>query len=1015
MQTPDAGDSPAAGPRRRAIREEPGAFAYDAFLSYSHAADGQLAAFLQAALQGFAKPWYRRRAVRVFRDTTGLEPTPDLWASIVESLDASRVFVLLASERAARSPWVDREVARWLDVAGPERMIIVRTDGELAWNPAAGDFDWQRSTCLPLRLQGVFRAEPLHVDLRWARSSRDLSLRRPEAVDAVARISAALRHVPLDDLIGEDVRQHRRTRRLAGAAIATLGVLLASAVTAAVFAVQQRNAARRTLVDLTVANGAKEVDQGDVSAAALWFAEALRLGAGWDPQQEVQRLRIHASLRAHPGLRFAWFTDPPAGHRSAAFGDGDRYVLSYAREGRDANAAAAERLTVWDTQTGSALVLPESFVDEPLAVHATPSEARVLAASGGMLRLIDAATARELARFPHDDEVTGAEFGRAGDMVVTQSAGRLARLWTVDGTPAARIEHDADLVAAGLSMSGRALITLTADNAAHVWPLDDASGVAGHVAIPHDDPVEQMDLSGDGQHAVTVASRTARLWNLSGETPELMRSWIGVNHAEFSPNGAVLLLADEFGEATISLLDPPGQHVVVRHDGFVLHAAFSRDGDVFATGSADRTARVWDASTGAPLSPPLHHEDIVRHVAFDSERRRLVTTTGSGVVRVWDLDWRPAPLAHDAVQISAFAPTGTRLLSASFGDVKIWDYAGGSSSAFAVSAQIYDAVFSRDAQRIAVAGGDGIARIWDATTGAEVQKLEHGRRVYSVSFHPDGRRIATAAAAAMDSAVHIWDIATGASLATLPHQSPGADRVEFSADGSTLLTSGLGTATVWDLDALQPIAGLRFEEGVRSASFSRDGARVVVVSGPAAQVREVAGASPAGPPVQHENYRLDHASFGADGKTLLVAGGGYARAWDVASGVPLTPPLRHAGGASVTRVVASADGRFLATAASDGTARVWQADSGRAVTPPLRHGAGLGAVAFSPDGTALATAGGAGVRLWTLDPSGAADSVARAEARLLAARELDATGAIVPLDLDRFKAAWAEWEARAGR
>src|SRR5687768_1999565 len=71
-------------------------YSYKAFLSYSHAADGRLASFLQAALQGFAKAWYRRRSIRVFRDTTGLEVTPDLWASISKALEASEHFILLA-------------------------------------------------------------------------------------------------------------------------------------------------------------------------------------------------------------------------------------------------------------------------------------------------------------------------------------------------------------------------------------------------------------------------------------------------------------------------------------------------------------------------------------------------------------------------------------------------------------------------------------------------------------------------------------------------------------------------------------------------------------------------------------------------------------------------------------------------------------------------------------------------------------------------------------------------------
>lgn len=83
---------------------------YDAFISYSHAADGQLAPALQAGLQSLGKPWYRRRALRVFRDKTSLSASPELWPSIEHALATSRYFVLLASPEAARSRWVDQEV-----------------------------------------------------------------------------------------------------------------------------------------------------------------------------------------------------------------------------------------------------------------------------------------------------------------------------------------------------------------------------------------------------------------------------------------------------------------------------------------------------------------------------------------------------------------------------------------------------------------------------------------------------------------------------------------------------------------------------------------------------------------------------------------------------------------------------------------------------------------------------------------------------------------------------------------
>ena len=87
---------------------------YDAFISYSHAADGKLAPALQSALQRFAKPWYRRRALHIFRDQTSLAATPELWPTIQAALDDAKYFLLLASPEAAQSKWVRREVGHWL-------------------------------------------------------------------------------------------------------------------------------------------------------------------------------------------------------------------------------------------------------------------------------------------------------------------------------------------------------------------------------------------------------------------------------------------------------------------------------------------------------------------------------------------------------------------------------------------------------------------------------------------------------------------------------------------------------------------------------------------------------------------------------------------------------------------------------------------------------------------------------------------------------------------------------------
>src|SRR6185295_4791678 len=134
---------------------------FRAFISYSQAADGRLAPALQSGLQRFAKPWYRLRAMRVFRDKTGLAVTPDLWGAIQNGLENSDYFLLLASPPAAQSKWVEQEVDWWLRNRSPSRLLIVWTEGELVWSRTAADFDWTATDALPGRLKNTFEREPL--------------------------------------------------------------------------------------------------------------------------------------------------------------------------------------------------------------------------------------------------------------------------------------------------------------------------------------------------------------------------------------------------------------------------------------------------------------------------------------------------------------------------------------------------------------------------------------------------------------------------------------------------------------------------------------------------------------------------------------------------------------------------------------------------------------------------------------------------------------------------------------
>ncbi len=220
--------------------------AYKAFISYSHSADGKLAPTLQSALERFAKPWWKPRAFRVFRDTTNLSLAPELWPVIEKALSESEYFLYLASPDAAKSKWVAKEQLYWRENKDTSRLLIILTSGEIAWDDHANDFDWERTDAVPGVLGEVFRTVPLYLDFRKLRSAR-LSMDNEVFLDHIATIAAPLHDTSKDQIFGEHIRQHRKTMRIAWGASAMLAVLFVVAAVAALLAVGQYQKATSNL------------------------------------------------------------------------------------------------------------------------------------------------------------------------------------------------------------------------------------------------------------------------------------------------------------------------------------------------------------------------------------------------------------------------------------------------------------------------------------------------------------------------------------------------------------------------------------------------------------------------------------------------------------------------------------------------------------------------------------------------------------------------------------------------
>jgi len=418
-----------------------------------------------------------------------------------------------------------------------------------------------------------------------------------------------------------------------------------------------------------------------------------------------------------------------------------------------------------------------------------------------------------------------------------------------------------------------------------------------------------------------------------------------VHAAAWSPDGTKIATGSADKSVRIWNADGLGSEIVLRgHKDVVLAVAWSPDGTKVLSGSADQTARIWNVDGSGDPVVLGGHEHWVGSVAWSPDGSKMAAACWDHTAWLWNADGSHGVIKAGDTSVSslAFSPDGRMLLrGCEDHTVRAWDLGGASpptADALVLKGHeswVSDAAFSPDGTKIVSGSGDQTVRIWSANGSAApaaVVLKGHQEAVFGVAFSPSGTQVVSGSG---DKTARIWNSDGSGSPRVLQGHKNYVGGVAFSPDGARIVTSsGDGTVRIWRAAKNDSVVVCReLTAEVEQVAFSPDGTRVAVGC-------------------QDGTVRILQANAIGNGGEAVLRG--------------------HT--SAVNSLAFSLDGKYLATTSTDNTARIWSADN--AVEPVVLKGIGdrgkgarVGGVAFCSNGKRL-IAGIGGALAWVANADG---------------------------------------------
>ena len=407
----------------------------------------------------------------------------------------------------------------------------------------------------------------------------------------------------------------------------------------------------------------------------------------------------------------------------------------------------------------------------------------------------------------------------------------------------------------------------------------------------------------------------------------------GANLEGADVQGAVLDYADLSGANLMDVAASSLMQIFSGHDLAVTSVDVSSCSTMLASGSFDKTVRVWSLKTGEQIRLFRGHTSEVTAVAMSHDTTLVVSGSQDTTVRVWSV--AAGDLVHtmqghsNSITAISIARSTPMLVSASKDTTLcVWNSRTGELALRLEqhTNEVTGAAMTLDGRKIISCSKDRSIRIWDACTGQVLKNIRApGGALIALAASCEGDVIVTVSQPAGHSVINIWAAATGEVLQTVEGHCYGVIAVAVAGCGQQIVsTSWDHTVRVWSSttgDLLRTLEG--HQDAVSSVAVSRDGRMVVTGSeDKTVRVWNISAGEFLNRMEGHQDYVTDVA-IASDGRTVVSSSDDATiRVWDCTTGTPTAQLKGHTD--VVTGVQIANDGRIVSSS-GDKTVRIWSA------------------------------------------------------------------------------------------